>query len=683
LAKFWFFTDADRLAAQDPAQAFGPVGGNEATQFRVTDLHKAVDPSPAALADQPRAYAICEGLLRAQEDGNGGLTLILKPTGPPPFEFPSIAYFLYKGIDLRSLLDGGVLWPLIKLDASADIPLIDQIKKDWIKNDLTGDPTRQCLGLHLHPATPITPGLNPSLYADDKPLDHLIYQGDGRFPARLVSAGDRIGSFLPTRFGLEIVVSRIGPSARIGYARSRENIVTVDAPPANTTAPNDKAAFLNRHAREEILNFIDPCAFWGCFHQSGLSAHGVGPIRKVDGSDVYRKLLRGGGSAPRFVNHNRAYIDIRDDHGHSMNYFRATGDNVRLALPPVPQGAPALYYRHGWPSFFVDPALLPATAKGDFTPLAIALPAAPGARPTIFVSVGYAARSGSLVGLGDRDRFITALPGADGFQPDSTLLLPVARIGSSATLQACYLKLHQFRRVPRADPASTPAAVETWPFNRGATANLFPVPGGEPFPRKTSGCAIRTFSDLVYVEPAEGRPGCVARPGIARDKDNFFLFLFPVAVAAGDGRSRLALPPDPPVFLSYEELATAYFRPDRLLESGERLATRTIQAPSGNATVPVELAHERVEPLANADFSDNFWGLAMSAADYDTLALALANAVAGTGLLSLADPVAGPDEYEALGATLSYLKAPAGTAPLVERVDGEPFRTLYRHHAAS
>ncbi|MET1112961.1 MAG: hypothetical protein ABWX67_15700, partial [Allosphingosinicella sp.] len=516
------------------------MSGNETAQFRVTDLHNAANPSPSALADQPRAYAICDGLLRGQLDDEGGLTLILKPVEPPPFDCPFIAYFLYKGIDPRSLLDGGGLWPLIRLNASADIPLIDQIVKDWPKNNLTGDPTRECLGLHLDPATPATPGLNPSLYAGDQPLDHLIYQGDGRFPARPVTAGDRLGSFLPTRFGLEIVVSRIGPSARIDYARKRENIVSAAAPPG-ATAPNDKAAFLNRQAREEILDFIDPCAFWGSFHLGRLWAHGVGLTRKVDGSDVYRKLLRGSGGAPRFVNHNRAYIDVRDDHGLSMNYFRATGDDVRLALPPAPQSAPVPYYTHGWPSFFVDPALLPATATGDFTECALALPAVPGARPTIFVSVGYAAKRGALANLGDRGRFITTIPEADGFPQDSTVLLPVARIGSAATLHACYLKLHQFRRVPRADPGSVPAVTEIWPFNQGVNANLFPVPGGEPFPRKTGGCAIRTFTDLVYIEPAQGRPGCVARPGIARDKDNFILFLFPVAIAAAGG-SRLPLP---------------------------------------------------------------------------------------------------------------------------------------------
>ena len=136
------------------------------------------------------------------------------------------------------------------------------------------------------------------------------------------------------------------------------------------------------------------------------------------------------------------------------------------------------------------------------------------------------------------------------------------------------------------------------------------------------------------------------------------------------------------MFLVYEELSTPYFRPDWLLQSGDRLATRTVQAISGNGTIPVELAYERAGPIANSDFSDHFWAVAMSGADHAALALALTDAEPGTGLLSLADPVARADKYDLSDATLSFVSKPTATASVVARCQRSGLPHLYRHAAA-
>jgi hypothetical protein len=95
-AKFFFFTDPSLLDPQTAAQAFGPAGTADGKdQFRVTDLHTS------SAADIP-AVAICDGILCAQEDTQGTLTLILKPSETPPFESAVVSSFIRRS-DIETL----------------------------------------------------------------------------------------------------------------------------------------------------------------------------------------------------------------------------------------------------------------------------------------------------------------------------------------------------------------------------------------------------------------------------------------------------------------------------------------------------------------------------------------------------------------------------------------------------
>jgi len=97
-AKFFFFTDPAMLGSQAAQQAYGPaaaLAGKD--RFRVTDLHAYAQAGAPVLA-------ICDGLVCAQMNDQGTLTLVLKPSQQPPFDFPAISYILYKGVDPTSLL---------------------------------------------------------------------------------------------------------------------------------------------------------------------------------------------------------------------------------------------------------------------------------------------------------------------------------------------------------------------------------------------------------------------------------------------------------------------------------------------------------------------------------------------------------------------------------------------------
>lgn len=669
---YWFFTDVDRLATQDHAGSFGPVTGSEATQFRVTDLHAA-----ANSGNPPRAYAICDGLLRARLDDEGGLTLIVKPAQQPPFDFPPVAFFLYKGITPTSLLKGGGgTWPSIEPSRAAESPLVKRIVKDWAGNGNGGDPSSSSLGLQLDPATAAGIGLDPTLFADDRPLDNLFYDADSAFPPQIVFAGEEIGLFETTRFGLEVVIGQLGLPPSIGFATRRATIFTAPPVPTGTTASDDAASFESRDRREAILAFVDPCAFWGSFRLVGLSANGttLGGTN-VPGQDLYPQLLTGtAAQAPLFSNRHKAYVDVRNDHGHSLNYYRETGDEVLCEVGQTIALAPVSYYvDHGWPSFTVPAAWLASAAPGDLlAPFQLALPAAPGAEPLVYVSAGYMAKGAALAPRVGRARFSTGGVQGSGFCPPITLSIPLAQLNSTPQLHASYHKLHQFRRGGVAPGA--PGAGSIAPHFQTEADHLFVVPGAAPLPRQPVKTGIRSYGEFLFAPGAGGLGGSICRLGVARDVNNMYLFLFPVnTVDASDSDLiRPALP-------AFEESGEVQFRPDLLLLSGARLVTRDIQvASSGGLTVTV--LREQAPPIANVTLSANFSAIAMHDTEYDEAALA-SGAGAGTTTLSLGLSTSQAGAYGESPSTISFLNAATQNMPSVSRVQAQPFKTLYRDAA--
>ena len=625
-ADFRFFMQPNKLLNQPENLAYGRVQEAGVDAFRVSDLHNA--------SSGPDAYAICGGLVRAQADDESGITLILKPDDQPPFDFPFVCYYLYKGIDPASLLSGGLGGLVLKPDGN---DLLRSINKVWAANGNKDQPSRDCLGLQLSDA------FDPARYGPDSPLDNLFYSGGERFHVR---AGDHLGTFLQTRFGLDIVVERFGSPAPIHYSRTRESRVLGPSP---ATAP-----FKDRQDREEVLRFVDPCAFWGSFRVDRLH---VGSTR-VPGPSIYEGLLVGpSGGRFRFFNRNAAYVDIRDGHGHSFNYYRATDDDIGVAVGGVaPSFVP--YYDDGkWPSF-----TLPATAGlsgGDAATVDIRLPVAMGSQSHVYVAAGYrATRLGGIEPVREKDRFPDPpFLGGDHLEP-VTLAIPLAEEAGQAVIHACYQRLLHFRRGMFEGSGPDP------------TMDTFLVPGAGAFPRTITACTVRTYNDLVLVDAAKDWTVVVARPGIARDANNVYLFLLPVA-GHRKGKTR-AFRADAVAFM---ELTTPQFRPDEiLLHIGDRLDGLTI-SPVGMAGASIGVVQDR--SAGASPQSDNFWAVAMSAADYNDALAALGSPLPMTTTLALeasllaTDP--GGPQYETRPSKLYWVPDP----PAGARADA-PFQELYR-----
>jgi hypothetical protein len=681
--KFFFFTDPTLLNTQAIDRSFGPAGTTSTDdQFRITDLHTASAAAPS--------FAICDGLICAQKDGQGTLTLVLKPTQQPPFDFPFISYVLYKGIDPSSLLVSGnaEAGGTIDVSKAADNKLVDSLQKSWAANLNTGSPTRECLGLHLTPASVAAsyPDLVLSNYADGEPLDRLFYQGDGKFQLPLVRGGWRIGDFITASFGLEIFVERIGYRPKIGLARKRENLLAVTSLDANTTyATNDATYFMHWHAKEECLNFIDPCALWGSFFATALrSWNGANSqFDKLSGNAIYETVLRGAATgAANFANRNRTYFDIRDEHGNSLNYYQADGPNLQLTLDPNADidSCQINYYASGWPSFAVDNTQLPAGTTGTKVDVRFALPKTQNTRPLIYISVGF---RGRFQRLKDRKRFLDRQRRADAqYLYETSMTIPLADDAGVKRVLAGYQRIHLFKRLATSGGlpvAATPGTLA--PARSSMLDHLLPLLTDSDLP-VTGATILRTYDDVFYVEAGVvGGDGFAANPAIAFDSVNAVLMLVPKA----------------------HNTPSFSLRP-----VGPKISWPALSLPSGNASIFQYLKQLLPAPLKMvivADpqqsngkvellYSDNPQGIAQSISQSNPSAIVLclsrseisdlramlaANApVYGPAMLSLAPGTSYRDNdttYLAFGLSVNMLSG----AQTVARVTQSPQTQIYRH----
>lgn len=644
-ARFYFFTDPTLLAPQTPAQAYGPVGTSSGgkDRFRVTDLHQRKSGSSA---DVP-AFAICGGLICAQADAGGTLSLILKPIEQPPFDFPFISYVIYKGIDPASLLISGNAGSGGTIDTSkaADNELIDSAQKTWASNGNSGDPTRECLGLHLTPTSTAVdyPDLDLSKYADAKAIDNLFYQGDTKFQLPLVRGGWRIGNFAAARFGMEILVEHIGYRPKIALARKPENFIEVPSLDSNSTyAPNDTTYFMHWHAKEECLNFVDPCAFWGSFFAARLRVWDGGneDFNRKSGSDIYDDMIFGGtggdqpGADGNFYNRNRAYLDIRNEHGHSINYYKADGRSIQLTLDAAADIDDSIvdYYASGWPSYWIDNASLPASATGDKAAVRLALPKTENTRPLLYVSAGYVE---TLERLKDPQRFIERPRRADQpFLEEAAIVVPLVSSSGTAKVIACYQKLLCFKRTLVVDGAaaqfSDPDTLA--PAHAIGRDYFFPLPTLDELPLGVQAVQFKTYDDQFYLDVRTqfGR-GLVARLAVGRDGNNVVLMMVPVAQVPG--LPDAALPPVLPQFPGYVKFSSSSDTTSYVLSKLAAQYSRVTFADPDNSGTPVDAIRAHFFPGSAPSMQsalDDAAILVIGASGFASAAQSTAGAIANT-----------------------------------------------------
>jgi len=332
-SNYFFFTDRGLLNSQSSGE-FGPAGTysdpNTSVvydQYRVTSMHSASTDAPA--------YAACKGIVFVQAQGGNLsttslLNIVLKPFEQPPFEFPKIKYFIYKGIKKSSLLTSN---DKDLIAAGANDAMLASI---WA--DVGATPPCEVLGLD------IDSNRNP----DTESLDAVFYRNNVVHQLPVVKAGWKMGEFDMNGFGFEIMFESLGFEPTLAEARNHEHFVRAAQLPGS---PTQAEFFEHWHDKEAILNYIDPAAFFGSFYSHKLKVYD-GSVNRWEGSDLFTNVIS------LFRNKNTCYVDIRNEFNFSLNYFKNYGasptDNTTNLQFTNDQANNATfntleYYRSGWP----------------------------------------------------------------------------------------------------------------------------------------------------------------------------------------------------------------------------------------------------------------------------------------------------------------------------------------------
>jgi hypothetical protein len=338
MSDFFFFTDMESFTGQDANDRYGPLSD---TQYRVDTRFNVTAAS--------KAYAVCDGLVLVQWDTNSGMNIILKPTVQPDFNAGKVAYFIYKGIDPTSLINGANIALRTKNDLTEKVWHNQEVTDLNAEITPSNTPSIDAIGLS-YSAT----GVDDLLVPDTDTIDAVFMKQDDR-QLPLINAGQHIGSFIGggTKCGFEIILERVGEDPTMKAARTKDHIIEITDPLGTT----DYQKFLHFHKKEAVLNYIDPAAFFGLFSNSQTKF-----TIKSTASTTYTipQLII------KFQNKNRIYLDIRSEYDYSFNYYYTYGSQLGLSFDPAdtPLTAPVFdFYTQNassvttygsWPVFIIE-----------------------------------------------------------------------------------------------------------------------------------------------------------------------------------------------------------------------------------------------------------------------------------------------------------------------------------------
>lgn len=587
--KFWFFTDPDFLELQTPANAFGPAGVQGAENvFRVTHRHEAT-------ASAGPAIAVCDGILCAQSDGAGGLTLILKPTKTPPFEMPVVDYFIYRGISPSSFSNGA--------------PLIDA---------------------NSAPGTGSSP---PKIFTNLDPLERLFAYPHDPVQTHRIKGGSKIGEYAAKLCCFEIVLRRIGGAPSLDFVRRADATLGVPTIAANNGGnpwqPNDPPWFDHWCDKDRALGFMDPCAYFGCFAQAQLHVAAGSAKGRVTGDRIFEKLLA------KAVNRDVAWLDIRGNSNCSYNLFGLYGDLLRFDA-----GGPALDYRKdGWPLLRLRLADVSGEARAGLWRAGLVLPVGKSQAPAVLVSKGFAttarldpvARTPKMT----VDTSAAAVPLPDPANPGTNLAFyapvglafPLATDGNTTVLAASYTRVNFYERT-RAAAIPAPSLDLA---GSGYPEGLFRLDGLQ-LDANFRNHALRfdIFWEEVLVDLGPGNgPVYAAAIGIAADANQVALLAIPTHFLPSAG----SVAPHQPVSLtarfgrkrinSFEKWLTKSF-------TDVRFTRTTIAALQADAVIAREFG---VEPKpGRLGEIDDYCIVVLDRTDHDAMRSAIAAAPGFAGV---------------------------------------------------
>lgn len=347
--------------------SFGPMVGNLTTKFNVSSKFKLNNGSTSF-----KAFAAQGGKMIIQQSADTNLVnVIIKPNSSLEIDLSPVKYYVYRGLLKSSFISGSGLVPKTAPNKSEFLTRFwtewDKYLTDNVLQDVDNSASN-----YAEPPSPHRIGYDSFLSTqlqDDVNIENLF---SDTHPSGLISqtvlAGEWIGDFGNDDVFFEVVTDTenfyktydninsklVSNGLVLGYLRKKEFQVEID--PNLSSLSTTLAEIQKRLLREEILSYVDPCAFYG-MHSTpkiGLNAYINGNMKFVKYKNVYDDVLVKSYTA----NKKKVYIDVRSELGYSYN-FHGNYDPVaqiqyKRDIDPDTSYTTAVCSTNGWPIFSVE-----------------------------------------------------------------------------------------------------------------------------------------------------------------------------------------------------------------------------------------------------------------------------------------------------------------------------------------
>lgn len=318
--KSTFFTEVSGISQSDN-QSFGPQGSTTSDKeknFRVSSSF-----SRGIFASKKKAFAVCRGraFIQPQTGSTTKVNLILQPIDQPCSRLP-IKYFVYRGLEYSSFFhsqntSGGDRQLITNENLTKANDLVKRAWADFKKfNSLPTNTTEPLLAKWV--------GYDPANQTTDKLIDYYFYKisdddlnssSEKTFELPIADEGYWIGNFSGD-FSLDIVLNEgdfpvAGSGFKLDLTYARAVSWTFNTDPLPT-------GIAEKPYRENILQFIDPAAFWGLH----ASENGKLIVKDDEGQaieqtpeQVYTNIV------DLFHTKNNLYLYIQSDRTRSYNFY--------------------------------------------------------------------------------------------------------------------------------------------------------------------------------------------------------------------------------------------------------------------------------------------------------------------------------------------------------------------------
>ncbi len=298
------FADMANLT-QSAGMGFGPISTDI---FRITSSFTAVA--------NTNAYAVVDGTVFVQEGANANLVnMVLKPLNQGIGGLTPVKYIVYRGLMRSDFIDG--------TNAALVVPHNTTTNSKWIAwlwgihEDLNG------VGVAFKSKALGFDSLNQ---ASGTVLEQYFFNPDPDYQLPPALKGMALGHFstVANEAGIDFVLEEGFFEPDLNYVRAASHAVDL-------TGITD--AFQRKAMREQILNFLDPAAYYGLHvREHGYAQKNVsGNVVKIQPEDIYNEVLT------PFLSKNTLYVDVRNEIGNSYNFFghhpsSGTGDNIEIGI---------------------------------------------------------------------------------------------------------------------------------------------------------------------------------------------------------------------------------------------------------------------------------------------------------------------------------------------------------------